>query len=127
VRRKLWTVAAVLLFLIVLCVFEQAAVRRITNEALDMTQGLLADIRQGAFDSAKQKAHALDGAWDKQAKLLEMMVDHSATDDVRYALSKLLAALEGKDKASALIYAGELEGSVEHVYERQALTLENLL
>lgn len=126
-RRKLWTVAAVLLFLIVLCVFEQAAVRRITNEALDMTQGLLADIRQGAFDSAKQKAHALDGAWDKQAKLLEMMVDHSATDDVRYALSKLLAALEGKDKASALIYAGELEGSVEHVYERQALTLENLL
>ena len=53
------------------------------------------------------------------------MVDHGSTDEVRYALSRLLAALESRDKASALIYAGELEGGIEHVYERQEFTLQN--
>ena len=117
-RRKLFTVAVV---------FEQAAVRRITGEAIESTQGIIEDIRRGELENAMKKTHALDGAWDERAKLLEVMVDHSATDDVRYALSKLLAALEGKDNAAALIYAGELEGCVEHVNERQALTIENLL
>ena len=37
------------------------------------------------------------------------------------------AALEERDSATAMVYACELEGAIEHVYERQALTLENIL
>ena len=42
------------------------------------------------------------------------------------SVQKLLAALEGGDVAASLIYAGELEGGIEHVRERQTLTLENM-
>jgi len=126
-RAKIITICICLLLLAGLSAAEQIAVKRITQSALFQTQALMADIREGEMDEAAKKAHALDRTWDKQAKLLEMLVDHGSTDDVRYALSKLIAALEGGDHASAMIYAGELEGSVEHVYERQELTLENLL
>ena len=126
-RRKLWTMAAVLLLLALLCAAEQISVRRLTDSALVKTGEILRLIRADELEDAHEKASVLDQAWDKDAVMLELMIDHSATDDVRYALSRLLAALEGKDRPAAMIYAGELEGSIEHVYERQALTLENVL
>lgn len=126
-RRKLMTIFAAAAFLTAICLLEQYAVHRITGDAIQRMREAAEDIRAGRLEEAKQKTHVLDKAWDERAKLLETMVDHSATDDVRYALSRLLAALEGKDRAAALIYAGELEGSIEHMYERQELSLENVL
>ena len=116
-------VSAALLGLV--CAAEQIAVHRITAYAYAQTQDILAGIRADRLEDAMQKAHALDQAWDEEASKLEVMVDHGSTDEVRYALSRLLAALESRDKASALIYAGELEGGIEHVYERQEFTLQN--
>ena len=126
-RAKLITISVTLLLLAAISVTEQLAVRRVTQRALGEAQAILSDIRQGTLADAPEKAHALDEAWDRQAKLLEMMVDHRSTDDVRYALSRLMAALESGDSDDAMIYAGELEGGIEHVCERQVLTLENLL
>lgn len=125
--RKLLIMAAVMVFLAVLSAAEQILVRRATDDAIEKTQEIMTDIRASQLEEGKEKAHALDKAWDREAKWLELMVDHSSTDEVRYALSRLLAALEGEDRAGALIYAGELEGALEHVMERQALSPENIL
>ena len=125
-RRKLVTIAVVVLMLTALGLVEQIGVRRITDRALAETGALKTAVENGEMDTAKEKAHALDRAWDRQTKWLEMLVDHGSTDDVRYALSRLIAALEAEDRAAALIYAGELEGSIEHVIERQSVTPENL-
>ena len=56
-----------------------------------------------------------------------MMVNHESTDEVRYAFSRLIAALDQEDSATAMVYACELEGALEHVYERQMLTVENII
>lgn len=126
-RAKLITIGVTLLLLAAISTTEQIAVRHVTQRALGEAQAILSDIRQGTLAEAQEKAHALDEAWDREAKLLEMLVDHRSTDDVRYALSRLIAALESGDGDAAMIYAGELEGGIEHVCERQALTVENLL
>lgn len=119
--------SATLAILLLLSAAEQIAVCRITDQALAQAHAIMADIRVESFDAAYEKAHALDRAWDERANVLEMIVDHRSTDEVRYALSKMLAALECRDRAAALIYAGELEGGIEHVLERQELTMQNLL
>lgn len=126
-RAKIITILISLLLIAAISTVEQAFVKRIVRVSMDETQLILRDIREDRLNLANQKTHAMDQAWDKQAKLLEMLVDHGSTDDVRYALSRLIAALESGDNASAMIYAGELEGAIEHVYDRQAVTLENLL
>ena len=125
--RKIITMVVTTALLAALCIIEQVVVHRITSSALEQTQAILADIRADAFAQAHEKAHTLDQAWDREASRLEVMVDHGSTDEVRYALSRLLAALESRDKAAALIYAGELEGGIEHVYERQEFSLQNTL
>lgn len=117
-------VSAALLGLV--CAAEQIAVHCITAYAYGQTQDILACIRAERLEDAMQKAHALDKAWDERAGFLEMIVNHSSTDEVRYAISRLIAALEKQDAATAMVYAAELEGGIEHVYERQALTLENI-
>ena len=126
-RAKIITIIVCSLLLISLSLVEQISVRLVVRDALAQTHAIMADIRAGSMEEAAKKAHALDLAWDEKARLLELFIDHGAADDVRYALSRLNAALESDDHAGAMIYAGELEGGIEQVYERQALTLENLL
>ena len=126
-NRKMMIMAAVLSILLLLSLVEQATVTRITNRVLENTQAVISSIREGELEAAMKKSQEMDVSWDEQAKWLEMMVDHSSTDEVRYAFSRLIAALEEEDTATAMVYAGELEGAIEHVYERQALTIENIL
>ena len=125
--RKIIVMAATLSMLLLLSLLEQTIVLRITNNALDNAQTVIEYIRTEDMDEAIKKAQEMDVSWDEQAKWLELMVDHRSTDEVRYAFSRLIAALEQEDSATAMVYACELEGALEHVYERQQLTLENLL
>lgn len=125
-RVKLTVMLVALSLLIALSAVEQVAVRRVTDAALLQADEITERIRNGEMQEALKKTRALDEAWDEKAKLLEILVDHGSTDDVRYALSRLIAAIESGDASAAMIYAGELEGGVEHVLERQQLTLENL-
>ena len=126
-RRKLIIMLTTAIFLTGLSFAEQVCVRRMTDDVLMQTQSVMQRIRREEFDEAIQQATEMDQAWDKNARVLEMMVDHGSTDDVRYAFSRLIAALEERDSATAMVYASELEGAIEHVYERQAVTIENIL
>ena len=125
-KRKILTVVITLTALLLLSLMEQVTVLRVTNIAMEHTQEILADIREEELKSGLKKSRDLDRSWDEMAIWLEILVDHRATDEVRYALSRLIAALEEEDTATAMVYASELEGAIEHVYERQALTLENI-
>ena len=124
--RKIIIICVTLVLLGLVCTIEQVLVHRITGDALERTQRIIQGIRNKQYEKTMQESQAFDQLWDEQAKKLETLVDHRSTDEVRYALSRLLAALEEKDAATAMVYACELEGGIEHVYERQALTLENI-
>ena len=125
--RKIIIMTAALAILLVLSLLEQTIVLRITSRAFENTQVVLEHIRSDELEKAMKKAQEMDVSWDEQAKWLEMMVDHNSTDEVRYAFSRLIAALEQEDAATAMVYACELEGALEHVYERQELTIENII
>ena len=125
--RKLMTILAVALILTALAVVEQWLVTHLTDDALTRISALLELVREGEMETALQKARELDLHWDEHAGELEVLVDHSSTDEVRYGLSRLIAALEAEERAAALIYASEVEGGIEHVRERQAFSVQNLL
>ena len=126
-RAKVLTVLIVLALLGALCATEQISVSRTTNDALAQARVILDLLRADELDEALTRTRALDESWDRRARLLEIFVNHKATDDVRFAFSRLIAAMEGEDRETAMVYAAELEGGIEHVYERQALTVENIL
>ena len=103
--RKIIVMAATLSMLLLLSLLEQTIVLRITNNALEDAQTVIEYIRTEDMDEAIKKAQEMDVSWDEQAKWLELMVDHRSTDEVRYAFSRLIAALEQEDSATAMVYA----------------------
>lgn len=126
-RKKMVTIAGVLLVLAVLCMMEYSMVSRMTSEALFQVENILEMVQQGELHEGLEKAQALDMFWDERAKGLEILADHSDAEEVNGGLSRLIAALEGEDRAMAMIYARETEKNIEHVKERQALTIQNIL
>ena len=123
-RKKIITVAATLLLLGLLSMVEQLSVERLTSEAMEKTQEILFLLAQNEPEQGLERARAMDAWWDEEAPNAEMIINHAATDDVRFTLSRLVAAL---DRDDAFVYAHELEGNIEHVLERQELSWQNLL
>lgn len=126
-RKKIITVAATLLLLGLLSMVEQLSVERLTSEAMEKTQEILFLLAQNEPKQGLERARAMDAWWDEEAPNAEMIINHVATDDVRFTLSRLIAALEMGDRDDAFVYANELEGNIEHVLERQELSWQNLL
>ena len=126
-RKKMITVAATLLLLGLLSMVEQLSVERLTSEAMEKTQEILFLLAQNEPEPGLERARAMDAWWDEEAPNAEMIINHVATDDVRFTLSRLIAALEMGDRDDAFVYANELEGNIEHVLERQELSWQNLL
>ena len=126
-RKKIITVAATLLLLGLLSMVEQFSVERLTSEAMEKTQEILFLLAQNEPEQGLERARAMDAWWDEEAPNAEMIINHAATDDVRFTLSRLVAALEMGDRDDAFVYAHELEGKIEHVLERQELSWQNLL
>ena len=126
-RKKMITVAATLLLLGLLSMVEQLSVERLTSEAMEKTQEILFLLAQNEPEQGLERARAMDAWWDEEAPNAEMIINHAATDDVRFTLSRLTAALEMGDRDDAFVYANELEGNIEHVLERQELSWQNLL
>ena len=126
-RKKIITVAATLLLLGLLSMVEQLSVERLTSEAMEKTQEILFLLAQNESEQGLERARAMDAWWDEEAPNAEMIINHAATDDVRFTLSRLIAALEMGDRDDAFVYARELEGNIEHVLERQELSWQNLL
>ena len=126
-RKKIITVVATLLLLGLLSMVEQLSVERLTSEAMEKTQEILFLLAQNEPEQGLERARAMDAWWDEKAPNAEMIINHAATDDVRFTLSRLIAALEMGDRDDAFVYARELEGDIEHVLERQELSWQNLL
>ena len=126
-RKKIITMAVTLLLLGLLSAVEQMAVKRLTGDAMARTQEILLLLAQNQTARGLERAHEMDAWWDEEAPRVETLINHEATDDVRFTLSRLVAALEMGDRDGAFVYARELEGGIEHVLERQTLSWQNLL
>lgn len=121
-RKKIITMAVTLLLLGLLSAVEQMAVKRLTDDAMARTQEILSLLAQNQTARGLEQAHEMDAWWDEEAPRVETLINHEATDDVRFTLSRLVAALEMGDRDGAFVYARELEGGIEHVLERQTLS-----
>ncbi len=126
-RKKLVTIAGVLVVLAALCMVEYGAVKGMTSEGLIEMEQILKAVRLDDLEMGLEQARKLNAFWDKRARGLDMLADHSDADAVRSGLQKLIAALESGDRSMAIVYAHEVKGSIEHVRERQALSIQNVL
>ena len=83
-RKKIITMAVTLLLLGLLSAVEQMAVKRLTDDAMARTQEILSLLAQNQTARGLEQAHEMDAWWDEEAPRVETLINHEATDDVRF-------------------------------------------
>ena len=83
-RKKIITMAVTLLLLGLLSAVEQMAVKRLTDDAMARTQEILSLLAQNQTARGLERAREMDAWWDEEAPKVETLINHEATDDVRF-------------------------------------------
>ena len=102
-RKRIITMAVTLLLLGLLSAVEQTAVKWLTGDAMARTQEILSLLVQNQTAHGLERAREMDAWWDEEAPKVETLINHEATDDVRFTLSRLVAALEMGDRDGAFV------------------------
>ena len=119
--------AVTLLLLGLLSAVEQMAVKRLTDDATARTQEILSLLAQNQTARGLEQAHEMDAWWDEEAPRIETLINHEATDDVCFTLSRLAAALEMGIGTARLSMPESWGAASSIVLERQTLSWQNLL
>jgi len=98
-----------------------------TKEISKILEDTKASVESGDWESAINQNESLKAKWDKDKNLLAMLFDHSELDTIKVSLSRLNEYINCKDNLTSLSEISVIKMLIEHLPERDAITLDNLL
>lgn len=102
----------------------------IDGTARDMT-GHINKSEQAAasndWTTAQDEITQMFDKWQKTKSVWTLLVDHEEMDNIDTAVSRVKQALKTKDQVETRAGLAELKMFIEHIPEKEALTLENIL
>lgn len=78
------------------------------------------------WDEADRISKVIDLKWKESSKLLMLVIDHNEMEQVNFSLSQVKAYLSIKDKALLTGEIGSLKYLINHVKEKESLSLDNI-
>lgn len=76
--------------------------------------------------TAKDEITKLFDKWQKTKSVWTLLVDHEEMDNIDTAVSRVKQAIKIKDQVETQAGLAELRMFIEHIPEKEALTLENI-
>ncbi|MEG6615586.1 DUF4363 family protein [Peptococcaceae bacterium 1198_IL3148] len=83
--------------------------------------------QQDQWDAAYQKIQHLRKRWDKQAAWWPIILDHQEIDNIEFALVKTAEYIKSNNKELSFGQLAELKLMIEHIPEKEAVTITNIL
>lgn len=83
-------------------------------------------IKEGNWDKTEEQLQTIESNWDKTEKKWTVLIDHSEIDNIDISLSRMSKYIEAKEQALALAEAGVLKNLIEHIPDKETLTLKNI-
>lgn len=101
--------------------------QRASEEFKVRIEEIAALLGQEQWKEALSLCRETEQHWEEKGRTLAMWVNHEDVDDVSVGLAQLRVAIQGQERYFALLYAAELEEALTLIYQRDALTLKNVL
>lgn len=125
---KIISIISILLILIIsFGIFENKILYSHSSKLNYTINNIEADVRAGNFTSARNRVDTLEKEWGTTKKLWSMLTDHAEVDSVTTALARMGTLLETGEKSEALAELSNLRELVDHIPDKYALKLENIL
>jgi hypothetical protein len=94
------------------------------SQQIDMVNS---EIRQKNWQAAVQQCEQLEQDWEKKTKWWPIFLDHQEIDNIEFSMARVKEYVATQDKALSLGQLSELKLVIEHIPEKEAINLENIM
>jgi len=101
----------------------------LNNTVEELTKGLAkleTHIIKENWKEAKILYRDIDGKWKGATKILMLVIDHEEMEEVNFSLSQIESYLRIEDISSLMGEVGSLRFLINHVKEKDSLSLDNI-
>lgn len=88
---------------------------------------VMADVGDEQWTSAQSGVRRLNQEWHRQGKWWPVFLDHQEMDNIDFALARAEKYVYTRDRALALGEFSELRSMIEHLPEKEAVNMKNIL
>ncbi len=125
--KRLWISLAILLALFLGCLWNIHYVSQISGQLVSSLNEAEAAAKSGNWQEAQQLTRQAQQRWEQVSPYLYVTQCHSTTDEINTGFREVLELLQWKSSLAYSAANGILIAEVEHLFEMEDLTLENLL
>jgi len=126
-KANLWTIFIAVLLVAVIGGYANLTARRLTEEYGRETDAIIALVENGEMTAGYEKAAAMKIKWAKDSRTLQLIAHHEDLKRVDAHIQMLEAGFGSQDRGIALDALNGLEADFEAIYQREAITLENII
>ncbi len=120
------SIALIIAAIIGFSIFAQTLLKRDSTYLTDLIEEMKDDVRNSKWDNAVDCLKKVDTKWSDVNPTWAALIDHQEIDNIDSTLSRLQMLVESEDKPMALSEAEVLKKYIEHIPEKEKLTLENI-
>ncbi|MDD4169359.1 MAG: DUF4363 family protein [Desulfotomaculaceae bacterium] len=84
-------------------------------------------LEKNQWDYASEQVAELEKVWKQKAKWWPIILDHQEIDNIEFSTARFKEYIAKKDAALSWGQLTELKMMIEHIPEKEAITLENIL
>jgi len=122
-------IISIVIFIIILLLifFSMFYVSYQSKETSEILEQLKTSVESGDWASAISQNEALKAKWDNDKGVLALLFDHIELDNIQISFSRLDEYIYCRDTLTSLSEISVAKMLIEHLPEKGALTLDNLL
>lgn len=124
--RSLFISTFIIILLITTWVLSYVFISQSTEEFNSLLNDMDKKIYNGNWASTQSIYNTLNSKWDDSQKVLLLILDHEEIEKVNLSLKKLKKYIYVKDKSMTLGEAATLKFLLNHIEEKESLSLKNI-
>ncbi len=125
--RLIGTIITVTVLILALGLWSNYSLQASSDEITKQIDIVSSDIKNDQWQPAKDHNQKLQQTWDKKAKWWPIFLDHQEMDNIEFSLARVKEYVASEKKSQSLGQLSELKLMVEHIPEKEALNIENIL
>ena len=125
--KLVWAVLLVFVVIVSLGFWTNYSLNASTGQLLQNVDLTAQALRNNQWDVAYGQSMQLETTWEEKTSWWPVVLDHSEIDIVRFDVGRLKEYIAGRNSALALGQVEELRLKLEHIPEKEAITVKNIL
>ncbi|WP_018086611.1 DUF4363 family protein [Desulfurispora thermophila] len=98
-----------------------------TSSMVSQVEEIKSAARKKDWTRAEQQLAGVTNIWRKQQGWWTLLMNHQEIEAVDFALARTQAAVETQNSAACAVEAEELKAILQHIPEKEAFALRNIL